>query len=391
MSVTLRALFATLLLALPMPALGQAILSKAAGKGATVTSLEQLKGRKVWMVNAPHEDCAKLEALGMEVKCSQGESTFGMEHEIVIWCTQFEHSLAGQILSHIGHPEFEQRTHQTYPPGTDDAECGMFYEVTIRYQDGVSHEPGGSPAASSGDGISRLDQLRGRQIWMVNAPPQDCAKMEALGMIVDCEQGRNTMGMEHQIVIWCTEFEHSIAGTILDHLGRSDFRQRTHQTEPAGTDDGECGMLYEITIRYEDGASHDMSATAPPASGGTAGGIFSKDGATAPAAATTGISELSQLRGREVWMVNAPTEDCRKMEALGMIVDCEQGRDTYGMEYEIVIWCPDFDHSIAGKILDHLGRSHFSQRTHSTPGGATKPEECGMLYEITIRYEDPGS
>ncbi len=242
--------------------------------------------------------------------------------------------------------------------------------------------------------ISELSQLRGRQIWMVNAPQADCAKMEALGMIVDCEQGRETYGMQHEIVIWCQEFDHAIAAKILGHLGRSDFSQRTHVTNPQGTNNGECGMLFEITIRYRDAASTEPAApvAAPTAPSGGAGGIFSKEGGTAtvsssaaPAAAGP-ISQLNQLRGRQIWMVNAPAAECAKMEALGMIVDCDQGGETYGMERDIVIWCQEFDHGIAGKILSHLGRTGFDQRTHVTEPDNVDNEECGQLYEITMYY-----
>jgi len=241
--------------------------------------------------------------------------------------------------------------------------------------------------------ISELSQLRGRQIWMVNAPQADCDKMEALGMIVDCEQGRETYGMQHEIVIWCQAFDHAIAAKILNHLGRSNFEQRTHVTFPQGTNNGECSQLFEITIRYRDAASSEPEAppTAPASQGGM---IFSKEGGSSASTATvasapvhTGpISQLSQLRGRQIWMVNAPTAECAKMEALGMIVDCDQGVDTYGMERDIVIWCQEFDPSIAGVILSHLGRTSFDQRTHGTEPENTDNDECGQLYEITMYY-----
>ncbi len=96
------------------------------------------------------------------------------------------------------------------------------------------------------------DDLKGRQIWMVNAPQAECRKMEQLGMIVDCEQGRDTMGMEDEIVIWCEMFDAGMAQKILDHLGHPDFEIRTHETQPWGTDNGECGKLFEVTIRYKD-------------------------------------------------------------------------------------------------------------------------------------------
>ncbi len=97
-----------------------------------------------------------------------------------------------------------------------------------------------------------LSDLKGRQIWMVNGPVSECKKMEDLGMIVDCEQGRDTLGMEDEIVIWCQEFDGGIAKKILDHLGHPNFEVRTHETQPWGTDNGECGELFEITIRYKD-------------------------------------------------------------------------------------------------------------------------------------------
>ncbi len=103
--------------------------------------------------------------------------------------------------------------------------------------------------------IFELGDLKGRQVWMVNGPKSDCAKLEKLGMIVECDQGYDTLGMEHEIVIWCEAFDHGIAQKMLDHLGHSEFSVRTHQTYPPGTDNSECGELYEVTIRYEDAGS----------------------------------------------------------------------------------------------------------------------------------------
>ncbi len=100
--------------------------------------------------------------------------------------------------------------------------------------------------------IFELSDLKGRQIWMLNGPQSECRKMEQLGMIVDCEQGASTLGMEDEIVIWCQEFDAGIAKKILDHLGHPDFERRTHKTQPWGTDNSECGELFEVTIRYKD-------------------------------------------------------------------------------------------------------------------------------------------
>ena len=109
--------------------------------------------------------------------------------------------------------------------------------------------------ASSGGAeavVFELSDLKGRQIWMVNGPTAECNKMEQLGMIVDCEKGRDTLGMEDEIVIWCEEFDAGIAKKILNHLGHPNFEIRTHKTQPWGTDNGECGKLFEVTIRYKD-------------------------------------------------------------------------------------------------------------------------------------------
>ena len=265
------------------------------------------------------------------------------------------------------------------------------FQVVSAQQPVITSKSGGKAAGSA---ISELSQLRGRQVWMVNAPQAECAKLEALGMVVNCAQGQETYGMERSIVIWCQDFDHAIAGRLLNHLGRADFEQHTHATYPPGTDNGECGMMFEITIRYPLGGSGPAAVPSPVAAGSAPSGIFSKEGGVASAspqpapisAPSGGISQLSQLRGRQIWMVNAPQAECNKMAALGMIVDCEQGRDTVGLSHQIVIWCQQFDHAIAGAILNHLGRQDFQQRTHVTEPDNVDNGECGMLYEITMYY-----
>lgn len=269
------------------------------------------------------------------------------------------------------------------------------FQVVSAQQPVISSKTGGKEAGSA---ISELSQLGGRRVWMVNAPQAECDKLAALGMVVNCDQGRETYGLERSIVIWCQDFDHAIAGKLLAHLGHTDFEQNTHATYPPGTDNAECGMMYEITIRYPIAGISTPVAQAPVAASSSAGMIFSKEGSSAPAASAappstaraTGISQLSQLRGRQIWMVNAPLADCAKMEALGMIVDCEQGRETDALANQIVIWCTQFDHAIAGAILSHLGRTHFQQRTHVTEPGSTDDGECGMLYEITMYYPQGG-
>ncbi len=135
---------------------------------------------------------------------------------------------------------------------------GSNQDFVESFEEGMDEgwEEGWEEAGSyGGDGgvearFFELSDLDGRQIWMVNGPKSDCKKMAALGMIVDCEQGRDTLGMTKEIVIWCEMFDHDIAQKILDHLGHSEFDVRTHKTYPPGTDNGECGELFEITVRY---------------------------------------------------------------------------------------------------------------------------------------------
>ncbi len=97
-----------------------------------------------------------------------------------------------------------------------------------------------------------MASLQGRKIWLVNPPNRaPCEKMEAAGMIVECDPDWDHAG-DPEIVIWCTEIPHVAAQTVLDHLGLSGFDIRTHQTNPGAAGTGECGELFEITVRWVD-------------------------------------------------------------------------------------------------------------------------------------------
>ena len=97
-----------------------------------------------------------------------------------------------------------------------------------------------------------IDSLRGRKVWIVNAPNrQPCDQLEAAGLIVECDTGWDHEGND-EIVIWCTEIPHSAAGVVLDYLGLRGFDVRTHQTNPSMAGLSECGELFEITIRWSD-------------------------------------------------------------------------------------------------------------------------------------------
>ncbi|MFT5680704.1 MAG: hypothetical protein ACI8RZ_001610 [Myxococcota bacterium] len=102
---------------------------------------------------------------------------------------------------------------------------------------------------SAGFSMASLD---GRKIWLVNPPNRTpCAKAEAAGMIVDCDTEWDYEG-DPEIVIWCTEIPHVAAQTVLDHLGLTGFNIRTHQTNSGAGGTGECGELFEITVRWVD-------------------------------------------------------------------------------------------------------------------------------------------
>ena len=94
-----------------------------------------------------------------------------------------------------------------------------------------------------------LQAARGRRVWMVGAPPEDCQRVEQeLGLIVDCDTDRESA--EDEVVIWCTEIPHAVGPALLEFLGRTHADVRTHQTNPAAAGTGECGQLFEITVRY---------------------------------------------------------------------------------------------------------------------------------------------
>ena len=70
-------------------------------------------------------------------------------------------------------------------------------------------------------------------------------------MVVECDPDWDHTG-DPEIVIWCTEIPHVAAQTVLDHLGLNGFDIRTHQTNPGAAGLGECGELFEITVRWVD-------------------------------------------------------------------------------------------------------------------------------------------
>ena len=103
----------------------------------------------------------------------------------------------------------------------------------------------------SPDGFS-MGALKGRKVWIVNAPNREpCDKLEAAGMVVECDVDWDHTG-DPEIVIWCTEIPHVAGQVVLDFLGLSGFNIRTHETDPYAGGLGECGELFEITVRWAD-------------------------------------------------------------------------------------------------------------------------------------------
>ncbi|MFT5682437.1 MAG: hypothetical protein ACI8RZ_003355 [Myxococcota bacterium] len=238
-----------------------------------------------------------------------------------------------------------------------------------------------------------LQAARGRKVWMVGAPPEDCRRVEQeLGMLVDCDTDWQTA--EDEVVIWCTEIAHEVGPALLEFLGRSHARVRTHQTNPTAAGTGECGMLFEITVRYPNtgsgGVIGGVVSGSPPTTGGKK--LFGENGdfagGTPPATVTSGSygATLTALRGRRIWMVNAPESECARVEQeLGLDVECDPTWESLA-QHEIVIWCTQIPHEAAPAILEFLGKSDYEVRTHQTNPSAAGTSECGELYEITVRY-----
>jgi hypothetical protein len=110
----------------------------------------------------------------------------------------------------------------------------------------LSEQPASAPIDSSD---FTLEDLRGRQIWAIDADPSYCAKLEQLGLIVECDPNWGS-GNTEQIVIRCTEIPHAAAPMILDYLGLNHFTVDTYVTDPSSANDGECGDVYEIAIWF---------------------------------------------------------------------------------------------------------------------------------------------
>ncbi len=111
-------------------------------------------------------------------------------------------------------------------------------------------------SSGSGGAISEADftlaDLRGRQIWVIDGDRSYCTKLEALGLIVECDPEWGS-GNHEQIVIRCTQIPHVAAPLLLDYLGVPQFDVDTWVTDPASANDGECGEVYEIAIWFGPG------------------------------------------------------------------------------------------------------------------------------------------
>ena len=64
-------------------------------------------------------------------------------------------------------------------------------------------EPAPSTAPINAGDFS-LDDLRGRQIWVIDADRSYCTKLEQLGLVVECDPEWGS-GNTEQIVIRCTQ------------------------------------------------------------------------------------------------------------------------------------------------------------------------------------------
>ena len=94
-----------------------------------------------------------------------------------------------------------------------------------------------------------LAGLRGRRVWMVNAPEAACAQAEALGLVVDCEPARPGAARA-EVVSWCPQVSRASLEALRAALGVEGFAVRSWEDQPEEQDGEECGAFAEITVRY---------------------------------------------------------------------------------------------------------------------------------------------
>jgi hypothetical protein len=94
--------------------------------------LATLSGRKVWMVNASEEACARARSLGLEVECESSRPG-AMREEIVCWCPDISPAALSALSEALSVPGFALRSWSDQPAEADPEECGTFAEITIRY------------------------------------------------------------------------------------------------------------------------------------------------------------------------------------------------------------------------------------------------------------------
>ena len=107
--------------------------------------------------------------------------------------------------------------------------------------------------------------------------------------------------------------------------------------------------------------------------------------AAAEAAPEAPVDPLQSVRGRQIWMVNAPEADCLRAESMGMTVTCEPERPGAAGP-EIVVWCPEISQSAAESVVAALALQGVVVRTWEEQPADQNPDECGQFYEITLRY-----
>jgi len=103
---------------------------------------------------------------------------------------------------------------------------------------------------------------------------------------------------------------------------------------------------------------------------------------TAP---TAGNFSLSDLRGRQIWVIDGDRSYCQKLETLGLVVECDPGWGSSNHQ-QIVIRCSQIPHEAAPAILDFLGMTHFNVDTYVTNPASKDDGECGDVYEIAIWF-----
>jgi len=162
---------------------------------------------------------------------------------------------ARQIHGRIAYRVAQSSSNQQYPRAAPIKEIGdEGGELVFWLRDGVDERGERFPPpweAGETAFLSRLLQdLNGYRIWVNGGGDRSrdlCEKLEALGMIVECDPERPDRN-RNQIVFFCSTIPMEAGPAILDYLGLRGYRVITHENKTELYDDRACGSFNEIIL-----------------------------------------------------------------------------------------------------------------------------------------------